>query len=322
MIMNTYVTRGEEVAYMPRPSQMSGIPEKDVNAGPPDRDRKAGNSAVTILAVIGVSGGCGTSSFALQLGRYFRDIHGDICVVDADFSGGGIDILAGYEEAEGLRWHDVHTPLGHIDSRGFVQEMIEAEGMFLLPCHPWGDGKQRDSVQEAEAKATRQSEKSWWEIKAVFEALGQNFDLLVVDCGRQVSPSLVQAWSQLEPRVEIIPIIMGTLSLCSLARIRSEVDRWKTLPSPLNNCVTAVSPLVISSQIYQHRKAHLIHTASSQSVDEIEAERFVGAPIVGQYYFDSKISLFSARGFGIAPASKRNSLLYQNVSDRVEAGKL
>ena len=71
-------------------------------------------SSVILLPIVGASGGLGASTCALQLARLCAHEGLRTCVIDVDFSGGGLDVLAGCEEQEGLRWHNIQAPLGSI----------------------------------------------------------------------------------------------------------------------------------------------------------------------------------------------------------------
>jgi len=56
------------------------------------------------IAVVGASGGVGSSTLALAVGRRVADTHGPSVVVDLDLGRGGLEVSAGIEHLAGHRW--------------------------------------------------------------------------------------------------------------------------------------------------------------------------------------------------------------------------
>ena len=70
-------------------------------------DLADGEVAATTVGVVGGSGGAGASTLAVGLSlRAARKGH-DVLLVDADRAGPGLELVAGCERAEGLRWGDI-----------------------------------------------------------------------------------------------------------------------------------------------------------------------------------------------------------------------
>ncbi|PID51067.1 MAG: hypothetical protein CR980_00390 [Propionibacteriales bacterium] len=76
------------------------------------RGSEAGGRAV---AVLGGSGGLGTSTLATALASAFAESSATV-LVDADSVSGGIDLVLGMERAAGWRWGDLTQARGHIGS--------------------------------------------------------------------------------------------------------------------------------------------------------------------------------------------------------------
>jgi secretion/DNA translocation related CpaE-like protein len=74
-----------------------------------------------VTAVLGGSGGVGTSTFTVNLAVTANRRGSRSLVVDADPWGGGLDLVVGAEEMTGARWSDLrqvsgHLPAGHLDA--------------------------------------------------------------------------------------------------------------------------------------------------------------------------------------------------------------
>src|SRR5699024_7354460 len=85
-----------------------------------------------VVAVVGGSGGAGASSFAGALAMIAARRGQDTLVVDADPLGGGIDMLLGAEDIEGLRWPDLAGTSGRIDARSLRQALPRVGGLSML----------------------------------------------------------------------------------------------------------------------------------------------------------------------------------------------
>lgn len=91
-------------------------------------------------------------------------------MVDADFDGGGIDVLLGLEEESGLRFETVEAPLGRIDGAALVHEMPHWGRIGVLAFDAW-NGSAPDS----------------WQTEAVIRALCEAHRVVVADMGRGAS---------------------------------------------------------------------------------------------------------------------------------------
>lgn len=122
------------------------------------------------------SGGCGLSVTAACYARTLASVGLRCALVDLDFDGGGLDVTLGLEGEHGLRWSGVDAPLGRIDGDALVRELIDWNGIAVLPADPWN--------KEAP---------SWWHITAALGALCEVCDVVVVDSGRMSLPGRLEA---------------------------------------------------------------------------------------------------------------------------------
>ena len=119
-----------------------------------------------LVAVTAVSGGLGASTVSAMLAAEL-DRRGRRCtLVDADFGGGGLDVLLGLEGESGLRFETVEAPLGRIDGGALAHELPQWGRIGVLACNPWsGDAP------------------GSWEVEAVLHALCESSQAVVVDAG-------------------------------------------------------------------------------------------------------------------------------------------
>lgn len=60
-----------------------------------------------------------------------------VVLLDLDLSRGGMDILLGLEQDEGLRWSGIDAPLGMIDGPALIREMLQWDGCPVLSADTW-----------------------------------------------------------------------------------------------------------------------------------------------------------------------------------------
>ncbi|WP_018142423.1 hypothetical protein [Alloscardovia criceti] len=245
----------------------------------PVPSRDGYHSTSRVFAVFGASGGCTASSFALYLAQSCAENLQKVCVVDCDFFRGGIDILAGCEETEGLRWHNIQAPLGMVDSTDFGEELVACENFRLLPWHVW-----------------RSEAKKWWEIKAIFEALLENFEVVICDCGQGMDSDIARAWSAISQLVCIQPIIISPLTTLSLVRAHQVVEALnsgetsQTRPAGWrwDDPVLFVAP---------RKSSRLLSKGAALSA--YQAEEYLGSRIFGQIPYIRQAPVYEQRGWGM-----------------------
>lgn len=97
------------------------------------------------IAVIGARGGAGASLLATALAQSA----GDALLVDLDVWGGGIDLLAGTENAAGLRWCDLSAQSGRLTWPALREALPRQRGVSVLSGAR--RGSQAYEVREVEA---------------------------------------------------------------------------------------------------------------------------------------------------------------------------
>lgn len=120
-----------------------------------------------ILVFGSASAGCGVSVTAACCARMLAQEGARCALVDVDFEAGGLDVTLGVEDAPGLRWNAMTTPLGRMDPEALMRELVDWDGVALL------------------ASGCRQMQvPPWWNVAAALDALAQCCDVVIVDAGR------------------------------------------------------------------------------------------------------------------------------------------
>lgn len=119
-------------------------------------------------------GGIGCSTFAALLALAYSQAGKRVALIDAD-QRGGLEIVLGLEADPGLRLSQVRAPLGRIDPDLLVRKLLQWESVFVVPADPWAQGRPEK-----------------WEKQALWRALGEAMDVIVVDSGVDAFPSVVR----------------------------------------------------------------------------------------------------------------------------------
>ncbi|WP_157847272.1 hypothetical protein [Pseudoscardovia suis] len=120
-----------------------------------------------ILVFGSANAGCGVSVTAACCARMLAQEGARCALVDVDFEAGGLDVTLGVEDAPGLRWNAITTPLGRMDPEALMRELVDWDGVALL------------------ASDCRQTQvPPWWNVTAALDALAQCCDVVIVDAGR------------------------------------------------------------------------------------------------------------------------------------------
>jgi secretion/DNA translocation related CpaE-like protein len=158
-------------------------------------DRFGAAAAVTgggldgrILAVVGGRGGAGASVLAVGLAvtgvrRGLRTL-----LLDADPLGGGLDILLGWENIDGLRWSALRETEGRVDAPALVRALPGRGDLAVLSFDRGGL-----SAVPAEAMAS------------TMDAARRNRDLVVVDLPRQLDDAAVLAAGAADRALLVVP---------------------------------------------------------------------------------------------------------------------
>lgn len=128
-------------------------------------------SASSVLAVIGGCGGAGASTLAAALALTSSRSRPTV-VIDGDRLGGGLDVLLGIEQSPGLRWAELATTRGRLQSASFSGRLPQAAGCALLS---WDRGGNEVATPDATA--------------AVVAAASRAFRRVVIDLPRLQDPA-------------------------------------------------------------------------------------------------------------------------------------
>lgn len=111
-----------------------------------ERPTRAGH----VVAVLGARGGAGASVFAAALAAHAVQSGADALLVDCDPLGGGLDLVLGAEDAEGLRWPGLALSGGRISAAALHAALPQPEqfagNLTVLSCDRTGTGPEPAAV--------------------------------------------------------------------------------------------------------------------------------------------------------------------------------
>lgn len=156
-----------------------------------------GRSALTV-GVLGGRGGSGASTLACALAVTAARSGRRTMLIDGDPLGGGIDVLLGGEESEGLRWPDFARSKGRLGGGALEESLPALHGLRVLS---WG--------REDEVIVPPQAMRS---VLAAARRLG---GVVVVDLPRRVDEGVAEALEQMDLGLLVVP---GELRAVAAAR--------------------------------------------------------------------------------------------------------
>ena len=146
----------------------------DAAEGPP-------SNAGKVLAVLGARGGAGASVFAVAVALTALRSGENTFLIDCDPRGGGLDVVLGAEEDEGLRWPDMQLSAGRVAASSLHMALpTRRKGnarLTLLSGARKGEGPAPDAVA------------------AVIEAGRRTGEVVVCDVPRQLDAA---AWAAVD----------------------------------------------------------------------------------------------------------------------------
>ncbi|WP_293785737.1 septum site-determining protein Ssd [uncultured Aeromicrobium sp.] len=122
-----------------------------------------GRGEACLLAVVGASGGVGASTLVVSCAEWAHRRGASALAVDAAPDGPGLDLVAGLEHHEGLRWDEITLTDGHVAARSLSEAL------------PGGD---------ARVLSFGRSQRTHPETGAVLTAAQRGFDFVVGDVPR------------------------------------------------------------------------------------------------------------------------------------------
>jgi len=124
-----------------------------------------------VVAIVGSGAGAGASTFAATLAVVGASRSLRVLLVDADPTGGGLDVLLGIEDVAGVRWPDLAESRGRIGIDSLGSALPTAQGVAVLS---WGRSGPFSLAPEG--------------ISAVLDAGVRGYDLVIVDTPRHRDP--------------------------------------------------------------------------------------------------------------------------------------
>lgn len=174
-----------------------------VGAGP---DRHAGDGgAARAVAVIGGRGGAGASVLAGGLAVTAARAGLRTLLVDADPLGGGLDLVLGWEELDGLRWPALAGADGRVDVLALVRAL---PGKGDLVALSWDRGDLLELPMAAMA--------------ATMDAARRGRDVVVVDLPRWLDEAAVIALQSVDQAFLVVPAeLRATAAAARVAAVAS-----------------------------------------------------------------------------------------------------
>lgn len=251
-------------------------------------DTGTGDNTVVLTSS---SGGIGLSALAAMLAWELRMRKLTAAVVDADFRAGGLDVLLGIENEEGLRFGGLDAPLGRIEAESLNRRLPKWEGIGVLAFDPW-NGDVPD----------------WWEIQAAICALGEANDVVVVDGADGGVLDMVPGLTDSKR------IVVAELSVLGVARAKAHIAQLESCegggsvePSRTDRILAVVG--------VQPRGAR----GNAGCLSVLEASDYLSCEVIGPIRPDRKLQRDLLEGLGIQRIGTGSAACVRLAADRVEA---
>lgn len=246
-----------------------------------------------LVAFRSSAGGSGTT-LASCLYALWRKQRGDtVALADMDFYGGGMELILGIESESGVRWQDIHAPLGHLESQSLLNELPEWEGIGIL------------SSNMSEGKTPQ-----WWEIQAALEALSETNKTVIIDVGRGLEVKEPQVFENV---IFVDVTEMSVLSLVrqknrqNLALQKSERNKIRQIDSlRTNRSLTAQSKAVLGIIPWAAKKK-----GGAPGADE--ASEYLGQKVLGPVARNKKLCTDVLSGLGIREIPKDYARAFEQL---------
>lgn len=146
------------------------------------------DNAARVLAVIGGRGGAGASILAgglavTAVGSGMRTL-----LIDADPLGGGLDLVLGWEQVDGLRWPALTGAGGRVDPPALLKALPHRGDLVLLSFA-------RDGLQSVPGEA----------MAATLDAARRGRDVVIADLPRQLDDAAALALQAADRAVLVVP---------------------------------------------------------------------------------------------------------------------
>lgn len=149
-------------------------------------ERRSAQRRATVLGVVGGSGGAGASVLATALALAARRAGRDVLLVDADPGSGGLDLVLGAEDEQGVRWCDLAAVSGLLVPEALRGALPSAHGVDVLSVD-------RSGVDAVPVDA----------VPVVVDSALAAYDVVVVDLPR-CTPDVLDA---VVPRCDVVLLV-------------------------------------------------------------------------------------------------------------------
>lgn len=233
-----------------------------------------------LVTVASTSGGIGSSTLSAMLAAEMDRRSHTCALVDADFNGGGIDVLLGLEGEAGLRFESVNAPLGRIDGQALNHELPRWGRIGVLSFDPW-NGTPPDA----------------WETEAVVRALCGANHVVIADVGRVVDPLPIP------DAVDGVLVLAIELSVLGVARGKTWLDG-------VRDDISSQRVVVVGA--YPHG------SPTRGIVSESEAEEYLGRSVSMGIRHDRHLHGDMLEGLGIRTMMRHNRRAVRHLADLIE----
>jgi secretion/DNA translocation related CpaE-like protein len=157
------------------------------------------------VAVVGARGGAGASVFAAALGVTALRTGHNALLIDCDPLGGGLDLVLGAEDEQGLRWPEMHLRTGRVAASSLHT---------ALPTRT--RGKAKLTLLSGARKGAPPAPEA---VAAVLEAGRRAGETVICDLPRTLDPAAQAALLRADLTVMVVP---GELRACVSARLLAQ----------------------------------------------------------------------------------------------------
>jgi secretion/DNA translocation related CpaE-like protein len=175
-----------------------------------------GRGEACLVSVIGGSGGVGASTLATSLALAGSRRGLRALLFDADPLGGGLDLVLGAEQAEGLRWRDLDATRGRLSAGSLADVLPTRGGLATL------------SWDRAVPTALPES------VPSVLTAAVRGFDLVVADVPRHLDSHGADILGR-----SVLTVVVVAEEICALGAARHVLAR-------VADCASSIAVVSVS----------------------------------------------------------------------------
>ena len=166
-----------------------------------------------LIGVVGGAGGAGASMLAVALGWAFGHRGRPTTLADLDVFGGGLDVLVGLEDVDGLRWRDLTGARGVVQSAALRTQLPTIDGLAVLSVGSGLDAREVDAPAIPEHAA----------MTSVLAAARRGGDVVVADIPRHHVAEFGAVVASCDAVLLVVPAHVRAVSAaaCTVTRLRA-----------------------------------------------------------------------------------------------------